>query len=57
MVMLDSSGAPPELVVTLLVPDPELQAVMPRASPAMAMASALRRMREAFIVLPLVSFW
>jgi hypothetical protein len=50
--MLDSSGAPLEPVLGLLLAvEPELHAVMPTASPAIASPSALWRMREAFIVL------
>jgi hypothetical protein len=51
---LDSSGAP---LAPLVAPppgvalDPELHAVMPTASPAIANTSALRYIREPFIVL------
>jgi len=45
-------AAPEAVAVPALVAlDPELHAVMPTASPAIASASALRQMREAFIVL------
>jgi hypothetical protein len=50
--MLDISGAAPvPLLVPLLLLDPELHAVTPMVSPAIATTSALRQMREAFIVL------
>jgi hypothetical protein len=48
MVMLDSSGAPLEPLLAL---GPELHAVMPTVSPAIAITSALWQIREAFIVL------
>jgi hypothetical protein len=57
-VMLDSSGAPLEpLLAALLALDPELHAVMPTVSPAIASTSALWHIREAFIVLLLFSFF
>src|SRR5882757_10359975 len=52
MLMLDRSGAPlgPPLAA-LLALDPELHAVMPAVSAAIASTSALWHIREAFIVL------
>jgi hypothetical protein len=51
--MVDSSGAPLAALLALLLVllDPELHAVTPAASPAIASTSALRRTGEDFIVL------
>ena len=54
IVMVDSSGAPlaPPLALPPVVAlDPELHAVTPTVSPAIASTSALRQIREAFIAL------